>query len=326
MITYRLLSPLLIGLFLYAGCTSNQAHQVEPQMIRLQVKAKNPTRLLDYYFSAYLSPDGGDPFKEGLVVEKDGDFFLSRDRLMEVAPFAVPYLDSLRGGRSALSWEALRTFVHKTYYAARPLPPDLDHLRQEVPYGRNKDWFVVDIHAVFTAALRRIYVPVRAMRSALEHYQENNRRLIYPVGTTIVAEHLMDDTLAEVTAIRKRPDGEWDFFAYDASGKLTPRTHTPPRSLKIPVQCAGCHLGSRLFEPEKSFPKPAPPGPHGPRAIYVDEDMKNPTVVRFFQEHAKRSDTVLGIYNTLFVSKLLALRAKGELPPEDQQLLEKLGL
>ncbi len=318
------LSFILIGL--YTGCARNEAQQVQQHSIRLEVKAKQPERLLKYYFSAYVSPDGGDPFAAGLVTRRGGDFYLSAVRLAELAPFAAPYLDSLLNGGNRLAWEALREFVYQTYYRTRRLPDNLDQLRAEVPYARNDDWFVVDIHAVFTAALRRIYVPMEAIRYALEHYQENNRRLLYPVGTTIVAEHLMGDILAEVTAIRKRPDGEWDFFAYDATGKLTDRTHTPPRSLKIPVQCVGCHLGSRLFEPEKSFPKPAPPGPHGPRAIYVDKDMKNPQVVRFFQEHAKRSDTVLGIYNTLFVSKLLVLRAKGELRPEDQKLLEKLGL
>ena len=99
-----------------------------------------------------------------------------------------------------------------------------------------------------------------------------------------------------------------------------------PRSLKTPTQCVGCHFGVKVFEPERSFPAAAPPGPHGPRAFYVDEALRDREPVVFFDEHTKRSDTVLGIYNTLFVARLRADRRAGALAAADARLLESLGL
>ena len=126
--------------------------------------------------------------------------------------------------------------------------------------------------------------------------------------------------------MRKRDDGFWDFFTYGPDGTLAAETQARPRALKTPTQCVGCHFGGRLFEPEKSFPGTASEGPHGPRALYVPEAWRDAEVVRFFDEHRKRSDTVLGLYNTLFAAKLRADRRAGRLAPEDARLLESLGL
>ena len=54
--------------------------------------------------------------------------------------------------------------------------------------------------------------------------------------------------------------------------------------------------------------------------------LRDPEIVRFFDEHRKRSDTVLGLYNTLFVAGLKAAREQGALPPTEAALLDTLGL
>ena len=177
-----------------------------------------------------------------------------------------------------------------------------------------------------TTARRHIYVPEAALRSALAAYHQNGERLLYPVGTTMVGEHHLGGAHVETTAMRKRADGFWDFFTYDTEGNLAKSTNTPPRKLKTPTQCVGCHTGNKPFEPERSFPDEALPGPHGPRALYVDDALRDPEVTAFFDEHRKRSDTVLGIYNTLFVAQLRADRRAGRLGEADVRLLEGLGL
>ena len=88
----------------------------------------------------------------------------------------------------------------------------------------------------------------------------------------------------------------------------------------------GCHFGDKLFEPEKSFPMRAEPGPHGPRQVYVEEDLRDEEIVRRFDEHRRRSDTVLGLYTTLFVSSLRAERRAGTLDESDAVLLDSLDL
>lgn len=126
--------------------------------------------------------------------------------------------------------------------------------------------------------------------------------------------------------MRKRADEQWDFFVYGKDGLPAAQTNTPPRPLKSPVQCVGCHFGDKLFEPAESFPARARPGPHGPRQIYVDEDLRDPVVVRYFDEHRKRSDTILGLYTTLFVSRLRNQQKAGSLTAEDAALLESIDL
>lgn len=292
--------------------------------LRLDTGKRNPERLLRFYFGSYLGPEGGDAVAAGLLTGEGRDFTLDQD----VLPARWrPALDAANAdGDGTLDWDELATFFEATYADARALPATLDAFRDEHPYAADSAWFTVEIDGVMTQARRHIYVPLAAMRSALTSYRANGDALIYPVGTALVGEHWLDGARAETTVMQKRPDGFWDFWVYDAGGDLADATSTPPRALRSPVQCVGCHFGGKLFEPEKSFPAEAPPGPFGPRAIHVGPGMRNAEVVAFFDEHAKRSDTALGIYNTLFVSKLLTDRAAGRLGPDDAALLDGLGL
>jgi hypothetical protein len=177
-----------------------------------------------------------------------------------------------------------------------------------------------------TNARRHVRVPTAPLHDALEAYVDRGNRIIYPVGTVIVADHELNGRITERSVMKKRGDGHWDYAVYDSAGVLAPSTTTPPKPLKVPTQCAGCHLGTRLYEPEKSFPAPARPGPAGPRKIHWSRPLPSPDLVGYFDEHRKRSDGILGIYGTLFISELKARQSTDSLNAEDLRLLELLGL
>jgi len=99
-----------------------------------------------------------------------------------------------------------------------------------------------------------------------------------------------------------------------------------PDDLKVPTQCVGCHFGDKQFEPERSFPREARPGPRGIRSLYVSENLKNESIARGISEHAKRSDNVLGLYATLFLSDLSTRIRKGASSEREQALAKKLGI
>ena len=184
----------------------------------------------------------------------------------------------------------------------------------------------VEVNGVMSNATRHVLIPESAVRRGLEEFAANGEQLLYPVGTRILADHVLNDNVAETTAMRKRADGYWDFFVFDSNGELAAETATPPKSLTVPTQCAGCHLGSRLYDPEKSFPGKAHAGPNGPRKIHVGDRQKNSEAVRFLDEHRKRSDGILGLYGTIYLANLLADRGDETINAEDAALLDKLGL
>jgi len=284
-----------------------------PNRIEVQLERSNPEPLLRYYFGVYAAPETADPFEAGLLVNEGDRYWLNT----QDSPHAEA-LTAAAGADGVLTWDELKTFVGATYYDARRLPPTLDALYATLP-ADSSAWFAVDVKGVMTVAQRRIQVPEASLRYALENYQANNQQLLYPIGTAFVATHTLDGEVVETTLMQKRADGLWDFATYDANGLLAPSTTTEPKALSTPTQCVGCHVGNRAFEPEKSFPEPARDGPHGPRGIFVPDAWRDPALVAYFDEHRKRSDTVLGIYNTLFVAKL---RASGQ----DADLLAAVGL
>ncbi len=316
--------PAFLSLFsllsLLAGCTAGG----DADGLRLDLDQRDPERLLRFYFGSYLGPEGGDAFEAGLL-SAEGGFRLHPDAL---DPRWRAALDSANAdGDAALDWDELVAFFDRTYAEARSLPPTLPAFRAEVPYAAGDSaWLEVEIDGVMTNARRHVFVPMPSLRAALAGYHENGARLVYPIGTALVGEHRVGGALAETTVMRKRAEGFWDFFVYGKDGALAPATATAPRPLRSPTQCVGCHFGQKLFEPEKSFPAEAPPGPFGPRGLYVGPEARNAEVVAFFNEHAKRSDTALGVYGTLFVSALVADRAAGRLAAEDAALLDALGL
>jgi len=307
---------LLLLALIASGCRTGAPPE---GAVRLDLDARDPDRLLGAYFGGYLGPEGGDPFAAGLIERRGTERYLLPSRL------PAPYRDAFAAPDGVLDADALADAVHATYPLARQFPPTLDAFRQRVPYG-GEGWFVVEKDGVMTTARRRIYVAEAALRAALAGYRAAGDQLLYPVGTAIVGEHWLDGARAETTVMQKRPDGSWDFWVYGAEGALAPATDTPPRPLRAPVQCVGCHVGQRQFEPEASFPAAAPPGPHGPRAVHVPEAWRDAEVTQFFDEHTRRSDTALGLYATLFVGRLREEARQGRIEPEDAAMLDGLGL
>ncbi len=288
--------------------------------MQIDLDKSDPERLLRYYFGGYASAAGADPFEAGLLVARDGAFFVDLDALEgRQAENALRDAD----GSGRIEWEELEAFVHATYYDARQVPSTAAALHARAPY-REGGWFEVEVDGVMTKARRRLFVAEDALRAALRTYQDNGEQLLYPSGTVIVGEHYVEGTHVETTAMLKRGDGFWDFATYGPDGALAFTTHTGPRDLKTPTQCVGCHFGKKQFDPEKSFPGEARPGPHGPRALHVTPQARDAGLVRFFDEHRKRSDTVLGLYGTLFIAHLQAQQRAGELSEEDARLLEGL--
>ena len=292
---------------------------------RLDLDQSNPRRFVQYYFGGYVAPTAADPFEAGLVHERGGHFYLDRDAFARHRPALSGRLrDANRNGR--IEWEEMEAFIERSYNEARAIPPTFAAFADSAGFTPDSTWMEVAVHGAMTTAERRIYVREEAVRAGLRHAADADGRIVYPLGTVFVGRHYLNDALAETTVMRKRPDGFWDFFAYDREGLLARETSTPPRALRSPVQCVGCHFGNKAFEPEKSFPAPAPPGPHGPRGVYVPDAFRDAEVTRRLDEHRRRADTVLGLYGSLFASKLRTQRQAGTLPAEDAALLDALDL
>jgi len=283
-----------------------------------------PERLLRFYFGAYVGEDGGDPFASGMLIEKASRFYVFPDRIEAQYPGWGTKLQHIAVDR-VLDWEELTAFLYETYYVARKVPPTLEKFREIWPYYE-VSWIHFEVNGPMTTARRKIYVAEKALQSVLLQYSAQGSRLMYPVGTAIVGEHHTETTHLETTAMIRRGDGFWDFVTYGTDGYLSLKTSASPRSFTTPTQCVGCHFGSKLFEPERSFPAPALPGPDGIRTYYVEDDMRDAVVMDFFDEHRKRSDMILGLYNTMYVSKLRADRQRGILSEEGERILDALGL
>ena len=314
---------LLLALAALAACGPDGPADVDTaEAIPLRLDRDRPERLLGSVLGAYVGPDGGDPYQAGVVSGDGADLALHPQKLPPEARAALRDAD----GDGAISWEELAVMLEATYTRARGLPTTLDVLRRTAPYDAGEpEWFTVEVDGVMTAARRRISVPTDALRQAMAGFRSAGG-LRYPAGTVIVGEHLVDDEVVETTVKTRRKDGYWDFAVYDADGRLAPATTTEPRPLRVPTQCTGCHLGERLFEPEKSFPGEAADGPFGPRAIHVPETWRSRPATLRFDEHASRDDGVLGLYATLYAGRLLAAREQGTLTPADAALLDAVGL
>lgn len=282
----------------------------------------NEERLLRYYLGGYVNPEAADPVQNGLMLTENG--IALNPQLLD-AQHRWQLADNDQNGE--IGWDEFVSFIEGSYTDARGLSPELESFRLEFDWHEESaDWFSVEIDGVMTEARRRIFIRNDAIRSALQGFGPEENELTYPPGTVIIGEHLDGEEILETTIKRKRADGFWDFAVYDAEGQLTQETSTGPRNLSAPVQCVGCHLGDRTFDPEKSFPAEASEGPHGPRAVYVSDELRNPEVTALFNEHARRSDGVLGIYCTLYTARLIADREQGVITDEDRAMLNHLGL
>ena len=291
---------------LASGCGGQQQVRV--------VNAEDPA-VLEHYLGLMA---GGDPFELGVLSRTDRGFVVHADRLGEQRTGLDLEQYLVRG---QLEWDSLLAFAASAYDRIRQMPDHAGELNADLPAG---ELLTFEVHGPMTRYLRRITVPKNALFQALNAFSPNGRQVVYPAGTTIVARHLEDSVAVETTAMYKRPDGYWEFGTYDRAGQRKAATYANPRALATPRQCVGCHLGTRQFEPEKSFPAPAPAGPEGVRHWYTS--ARDPVITQLFSEHERRSDTVLGLYATVYVTDLLQARQSGIIGNEEARLLTELGL
>lgn len=291
------------------------------ERVPLRLEKSDPETLVRSVLGGYGSADGADPWEAGLVEGEGSDLTLLPQALPPELRAGLADAD----GNGSIGPDEWTEWVEATYYDARTLPPSIDALRQTAAFEDGPGWFVVEVDGVMSAARRRLFVPENALRRAMEAFAEDGT-MAYPAGTWIIGEHLLEGEIVETTVKRRRADGFWDFAVYDASGALAPATQTEPRALRAPTQCTGCHLGEKLYEPEKSWPAEAEDGPFGPRTYHVPDAWRNAEATALFQEHARRQDGALGLYGTLYASRLIADRDAGTISAEDAALLERLGL
>jgi len=299
-----------ILILLLAGCSAGE-------QIEVDITGDKSEQLLKFYFGSYIRED---PFRIGILVKRNGRFYLDIPSLRKLKPELTEMLQSKVSG-NRLSSEDLQEIVQSTYYDARNLPSTLIEFRAQ---STAEIFQSFEVHGPVTRYLRRITISEHALQDAILNYYKNDRKLKYATGTVIQAEHISGDHMVEATVMVKRSDGFWDFATYDSTGSLTSQTLPNPRSLSIPTQCVGCHLGRKGFDPEQSWPLDAAQAPDGIRKWYTG--ARDQEVIDFFTEHTLRSDMVLGIYATVYVSDLRAQRRLNTLDSAGTALLDDIGL
>ncbi len=320
---------LLATLSATTGCgpketaSNSDAVTVADGLVKIELGKSDDRRLLEFYLGGMAGAESEDPFSAGLVWEEGGIYYISKKKLVSSVPGAAADLDAISQD-GEIDWEEFESFVLAHYYDYRQFPQSVVELRDSVgDWEDDGQWFTVPVKGVMSPYHRDVHVKYSSVYAALAGFHESSETLLYPVGTTFIAEHINDNVVVELSVMQKRHDGFWDFFGYGADGKLTAQIHKKPRPLDIPVKCVGCHFGTRLFEPEKSFPAAATNGPDGPRGIYVDELLPGASLVATLDEHRKRSDQVLGLYGTLLLNKLFLMDAAGNLEDEQKQILDR---
>lgn len=323
--------PALILLAACAGCGGGRDGSPRPaadaRFIELDLEKRATDDIVGYYMGAYVPPGPSGAFEERLAVREGDRYYVDLDRFREIDSLSATALGRIAGDDRLVDWAGFSAFLSQTYVRARQIPDERQSLYDDEDFSGDPEvWMHLDVLGVMSTHRRRVFVRKADVLEALRAYRDNEDRIIYPGGTVFIAEHLDDGGVTETTVMRKSSSGYWDFFAYDSTGVRADSTLPAPRSRQVPTQCVGCHFGDKLYEPERSFPAEAEAGPHGPRQVFVTESLRDPKVVRYFDEHRKRSDGILGLYATILVSQLRSEQEAGSLDQESTRLLNALGL
>ncbi|NNF04478.1 MAG: hypothetical protein HKN17_08425 [Rhodothermales bacterium] len=302
----------LAAVLLATGCASRGDDAVIPG-IRLDLDREGERKLLAFYLGGYVPGGAADPFQSGLLVESDGRFFIPDSVLTSDQAMHIRNLGPAAAGDGRVDWDEFEAFIVETWPDVRRAPASVDEaLRRYGDWSDSSKWFSMDVTGSMSPYRRRISVELSALRAAVDALGSLDDAVIYPEGTVFVGEHLAVNsdsvTVVETTIMRKREDGLWDYFAYGSDGRWTTTIENEPSDLTVPTQCIGCHFGSRQFEPERSFPAEARPGPSGPRAVHGADELRTSDVTarlsNGLQEHLRRSDTILGLYATLYLARI----------------------
>ena len=321
----------MLGILMLSSCNParepvSSSFSPDAGWIEVDLQKTDPERLLRYYMGAYAGPNGGDPYQAGLLLDRRGQLFANLPGLAGIVKDSSRWLKD-DDSDGTIGWDEFERFLQGSYYSTRKFPTTWESFSSRFPYDRDPSWISWEIHGVVSLLPRRIYVREDALLDALENYEKNGGKIIYREGTIFIADHLDGGERVETTVMEKRGgDGQWDFYIYDREGHLAGQTQTSVRPLRAPTQCVGCHFGKKKFEPEKSFPGEARSSGEGARRIYVGEGERSSRVTAFFDEHSRRSDHVLGLYATLYVSRLLSMPTLAGLTERQRGVLERLGI
>jgi len=309
-----------------AGCSSPQVEDISGA-IPIRLERGDPERLLRFYVGSYVGETGGDPVLAGVLEERENSWFLRHPSFWQEVDTSLQQL--YRDGLSAeeISKDLMDSFLMSSYYFARRAPQAIEVWRENLgDWTSLEKWLSIDVKGSMSPFPRRVAIKRSAVLSALNQVEEIESPILYPVGTAVIGEHFSNGFVVETTIMQKRSDGFWDFFAYDDEGQLVDRVQKQPDDMMVPIRCTGCHFGTRQYEPERSFPARVEDGPDGPRFIEVAEGLRNASIVSTLQEHAKRSDNLLGLYGTIYLSEIAQRISRGEATSEEIGLAFKFGI
>jgi len=303
---------------------SVELSEVDATMVPIEFDGNDAGRLLRFYFGSFMGPHGGDPVAAGILEKREKSWYLRNPESLDGLPGVLLelYKSSLEVG--GLSEDALDAFVQSNYYQVRGFPESLDEAKLQYGSWTEPDWFKIDVQGSMVPLRRSTWVRRVDIESALDRMEALDDPVIYDQATLFVGEHLDGDRVVETTLMLKRADGFWDYWAYDQEGRLTDIIRKEPRDMLVPTRCTGCHYGDRLFEPERSFPGMARPGPSGERMLFIPESWRDGDLTASIQEHARRSDTVLGLYATLYLAEAAAMARSTDSKPSPY--LERFGI
>jgi len=294
--------------------------------VQFQLEKSDEERLLSYYLSGYLNGVVSEPSQAGLIQKRQNIWYLQDPEGVSGADSMLQTLYSTGMEEGEISWDAFESFISQTYYESRTAPETVDDLRSVLgDWSQEGDWFHVELNGSMTQYRRRISVERRKLVSAVRSLNTASDPILYEPGTAFIGEHLLEGEIVETTAMVKQNGGHWDYYAYNGQGILTDEIFKDPDDMKVPTECTGCHFGDRLFEPERSFPARPRPGPNGERSLHVGENARDSEVVAALQEHARRSDLVLGLYATLYLSEIRQKLIAGSASEEEIETLQRLG-
>ncbi len=283
-------------------------------LVEIDLGRSNPDKILNYYFGVYQQSN---PFESGLLIKKGSKFFIDKNKaasLVELEDLSDSYSDG------SLSWEELKAFLESSYYLVTNAPDNLSELRKQ-----DGPKFKLNLHGVMSEAKRNIELDLPALQDAILSYKTNGERIIYPVGTTFIADHNDDqENLMESTVMQKLGSGKWAYWVYNEKGRLVSSTASKPRRLTSPTQCIGCHFGQKEFEPDASFPDLLPERRKRKRQIYIDPALRLREPAKQLDEHSKRSDHVLGVYATIYLAQL-RLKSESELSEVEKRVLGSIS-
>lgn len=314
---------LVLILLVVSGCRNNDIYSNTDMAgyVAVELDRSGEEDLIRYYFGSYLQPPA-DPFAAGLIRNVDGRWFMASPDSVQGA---APILNELRS-HAVIGWEELADFVMKTWSDVRGIPLSLQHLESRTGGWRdNPDWFQLEVTGSMSPYKRRVHVRQMDLDLALEH-RVTTGEIVYPQGTWFIADHIKAGLIVETTYMFKRTDALWDYAAYNAEGERIRLVRKDPDGMLVPIQCLGCHYGSKAFEPERSFPGFARPGPSGERSLHVVDGARDPVVVAELNEHMKRADTILGLYATVYLSRIRGRVIQGTGSESDRELLRAHGL